>query len=414
MDRLNFFFPYEGAAAHYENQLTRALLVLLRYSPMAHNVWLRMVAPGLSLQTLPSAEFATQRQRVLEQGAIAPGAEGPIGISVWLAPDASQIKESVTPSDRIQVLDGIITYGDRLVVIVENKITFGQVTDQPHRINLHDVPVRWNAQPQAVDWQTLLTGFSDLIERSLVSGAEQLLITDFLDLVEVSFPFIGPYSSVARCADNEFRLNRRLDAVLGDAIYSGDSQKVGCRYLSGTNKIASAYLNFSSSESTVCLQMFPADTLNQSRALYGDPAAVEAVLALRSYKWSIEPNFHWGYMAKGLAWTKTPCSLEDYCSFWVNEIGTTGELPRSAWNIYWTRLEAAHIVEAAGRAKFDTDFTDSKRDKAQPRPGLACEFVWSLAEAEHLDSKEQFVEAVRTRLNQMLAALRAPLSRRAD
>jgi hypothetical protein len=53
MDRLNFFFPHESAAAWNENQLTRALLVVLRYSPMAHQVWLRMVASELSLQNFP-------------------------------------------------------------------------------------------------------------------------------------------------------------------------------------------------------------------------------------------------------------------------------------------------------------------------------------------------------------------------
>ncbi len=33
-EHLNFFIPYENAPAGHENQLTRALLVVLRYSPM--------------------------------------------------------------------------------------------------------------------------------------------------------------------------------------------------------------------------------------------------------------------------------------------------------------------------------------------------------------------------------------------
>jgi hypothetical protein len=36
-DPLNFYSPYERLPAGHENQLTRALLVLLRMSPIAHS-----------------------------------------------------------------------------------------------------------------------------------------------------------------------------------------------------------------------------------------------------------------------------------------------------------------------------------------------------------------------------------------
>ena len=61
---LNFFVPYEKAAAWHENQLTRALLVVLRYSPMCHQVWMNLVSPGLYLHQLREPDFATQRQKV--------------------------------------------------------------------------------------------------------------------------------------------------------------------------------------------------------------------------------------------------------------------------------------------------------------------------------------------------------------
>jgi hypothetical protein len=47
-DALNFFLPFRRLEPNHETQLTRALLVVLRYSPMAHAAWLRLVAswPG--------------------------------------------------------------------------------------------------------------------------------------------------------------------------------------------------------------------------------------------------------------------------------------------------------------------------------------------------------------------------------
>src|SRR5262245_44739990 len=105
-DHLNFFIPYERAPASHENQLTRALLVVLRYSPMAHQAWLQLVAPEKPLYTLSKASVATQRQRVLDSNGDKPEGEVVPGISVYLTPDAAQDLPSIAASDRQQVLDG--------------------------------------------------------------------------------------------------------------------------------------------------------------------------------------------------------------------------------------------------------------------------------------------------------------------
>ena len=51
-------------------------------------------------------------------------------ISVWLAPDAAQDSTPIKDSDRQQVLDGIVNYGNGLVVVIENKIGWGGVTER--------------------------------------------------------------------------------------------------------------------------------------------------------------------------------------------------------------------------------------------------------------------------------------------
>jgi len=409
MDRhLNFFSPYENAAAWHENQLTRALLVVLRYSPMAHQAWLCLVAPEKHLHDLSKADFATQRRRVLGTDTEVPEGEVVPGISVWLAPDAAQDSAPIKDSDRQQVLDGIVNYGNDLVVVIENKIGWGGVTEQPHQINLHGSPVRFEEKPRSVKWQQLLEVLSDLVDRDLVSGAERLLISDFYDLVEERFPQIGPYSTLARCSDKPFRVERRLDTILGEVVGTDVGRAKRERDLSGTAKIAEAWLDFASESSAVCLKMYPGDTLTQSRALFGDRSAVDSVLALRSKGWCVEPNFHWGFMASGYAWANTPLPVEKYCDYWVKEIGATRELSRPEWESYWAKLESAQIVAAAGKEEFDAKFTHSQRQKAHPRPGLFCEYRWKLAEARQLDAHGKFVGKVRERLNQMLTALHAP------
>lgn len=404
-EHLNFFIPYENAPAGHENQLTRALLVVLRYSPMAHQAWFRLVAPDEYLHKMPKADFQSQRMRVLDNESEPP--EGEVrGISVWLAPDAAQDLPPIMRSDRQQVLDGIVNYGNELVVVIENKIGWGGVTQQPHRINLHGSPVRFDEKPRPVSWQALLGVLFDLVERDLVTGAERLLLNDFFDLVEKHFPRIGPYSTLARCGNNRFRAGRRLDTILGEVVGTQVGTAQGERDLSGTAMVAMACLWFD--DDKVCLQLWPGDTLTQARALYNHHLAVNALLALQSDGWVVDPNFHWGFMATGYAWAKTPLSIEKYCQYWINEIGATNELSRSEWEGYWVKLKHARIVEANAKEEFDKHFTNTHRQRAHPRPGLSCWYKWPLTEAQRLDAKGKFAGKVRERLNQILAALKAP------
>lgn len=340
---------------------------------MAHQAWLHLVAPGKHLHSLSKAEFAVQRQRVLGIDSDVPEGEAVLGISVWLAPDAVPISTPIGTSDRQQVLDGIVTYGTDLVVVIENKVAWGGVTEQPHRINLHGSPVVFEEKPRSVKWQHLLEVLSDLVECDLVFGAERLLISDFFDLVEEHFPLIGPYSTLARCGDKRFRVERRLDTILGEVVGTDVGKAKGARDLSGTAKIAMAWLGFTGDK--VCLRMYPGDTLTQSRALYGDRSGLNAILALQSDGWHVEPNFHWGFMATGYAWAKTPLQVEKYCDYWADEIGVTRELSRPEWETYWAELESAQIIEAVGKKAFDAEFTRSQRQKAHPRPGLFCEYM---------------------------------------
>lgn len=408
MNHLNFFAPYQSLAAAHENQLTRALMVVLRYSPMAHQAWLRLVAPDWELQKLHAAEYAIQQERVLPDYSTMDEAEEIPGISVWLAPDAEGIEARVEPSDRRQVLDAIVSYGGDLVVVIENKIGWSKPTQQPYQVNLHGTPVSFDQLPKSVRWQEVLEVLADLVERNLVHGAERLVISDFLGCVEENFPQIGPYSSLRRCGNSAFRIGRRLDVVQGLATASDEGKSQGWRDTKGSDKVFMAWLGYDPDSKVVSLEMFPADTLGQARAFYGDPDSVKAVLDLRADGWQVRPNFHWGFAARGYAWCSSPLPVDAYCEYWINGISSTREVARPDWNSYWARLETDSIVDPLGREAFDQELVASQRQKTSPRPGLFCEYNWPLHEASEMDERGELVAAVRKRINQMLRALRAP------
>jgi hypothetical protein len=202
-DRLNFFEPWERIPANHENQLTRALLVVLRYCPIAHQAWLSRVdaassspldpkPPGLNLHSLPRPTFDTQRVQILRSES-QPKTNEPIkGISVLCVADASnEVQSAVLESDRGQVLDGIIRYGDDYVIVLESKLHefVAGMIDQASNINIHGQPIQFDGPVRNISWRDVLASFTDLAdqERRLVSGAEREILNDFLALSTRTF-----------------------------------------------------------------------------------------------------------------------------------------------------------------------------------------------------------------------------------
>lgn len=422
-DRLNFFEPWESPA-HHENQLTRALLVVLRYCPIAHQAWLSLIDavarspvdpefPRLKLHSLDLPTFDTQRAHILTDAPQRDTGESQRdtneqmrAISVLCAADASsRVSGAIVESDRGQVLDGIIRYGDELVIVLESKLHESPDDSQARNINLYGQPIKFEASVRPISWRDVLDNFTDLADqkRSLVSGAEREILNDFLAFVAEHFSELGPYSTLARCAGEPSRVGRRLGIIL-DEILNTDGQNLPGDH----DSVKLCRFEYDSERRLVELHMWPGDTLTQAYALYGPPGGVERVgrvLKLQDSGWYVAPNFHFGFTASGYCWTNADIPVAEYMQHWVDNIGKTGQIERPHWNRYWRDLERRNIAAHEDRETFDKYFTNTRRQTATPRPGLHCAFSWRLDEAERLDTAGQLKSAVRKRINQLLEAL---------
>jgi hypothetical protein len=400
-DALDFFDPNGDIPAHHENQLTRAFLVVLRMSHGAHQVWLSLAAPDRKLYELPRPwRFDTQRWHMLSSASEGP--EPIEGISVLQAADVQEVGGPVQTSDRGQVLDGIVHYGDELLIVVETKLDGPVATRQAQYLNVHGAQVRFAGGVQKVSWRDLLGRWSDLAESEVVSGSERTLIIDFLDYVERYFPRLGPFTTLRRCRGHNFRVDRRLNVVL-DEIAGGLTK--AWLELPGRSTLTRAFLEFEESPQEVRLTVYPADTLTQARAFYTRPEAVERLLLLRDAGWSVDPNFHFGHMASGFAWTTTDAQLEEYVAHWSERIGCMGVIPREKWEEYWADLVERRFALSDDKKAFDQSFTTKDRHSATPRPGLKCFYSWTLPEAEALDDEGRLATVVAEELNIVLQAL---------
>ena len=135
------------------------------------------------------------------------------------------------------------------------------------------------------------------------------------------------------------------------------------------------------------LSVYPADTLSQARAFYTRPAAVAALQALaEAPEWQVMPNFHFGHMEGGYAWTTTTIDAERYIALWQAKIDGTISVKREDWDAYWAWLTQEGLAAPDDRPEFNRHFTATNRQTATPRPGLMVVRHWALREAEELDS----------------------------
>jgi hypothetical protein len=409
-DPLNFFSPYERLPAGHENQLTRALLLVLRMSPLAHVQWLRLVAPERSLSTLQEPQFATQRRMVRADDVLVGPAEL---VSVFLSPEKPLSDEGgMSESDRGQVLDAIIDYGE-LVAVIENKV-FEAGDLQARQINLAGTGLQIvNGQSVVVVlWRDLLEEFAALRERALVSGAEAALLDDFLTYVEDYFPDLGPFRTLPLCAGVSNRIERRLRQVLGEAVEAeAEGTPHGPRVAIPAGTIAGRDAYLTADDGDIRLALYPADTLGQAAEFFRRPDALEGVRALADEEgWSVKPNFHFGHMQRGFCWTTSDLDLDGYLQLWEERIVDESSVAREDWDSYWSWLVNARIARPEDRLEFDRHFTHTARKTATPRPGLCLFRYWSLAEAEDLDSRGELIPVVKQAVERTLQVVGEPSS----
>ena len=421
VDRLSFFEPWPDLGAHHENQLTRAFLVVLRMCPLAHQVWLRLVAPedrGLDLARLPSPELHTQRATITRVPAAGEAEAQPIrGISVLQSADPEPVDAVVTKSERHGIFDGVIVYGDQLAIVLEVKFVPPPSLHEVLQINVGDARVELDERARTVDWRDLLDAWATLDDECHVSGAEQQILRDFLEYVERHHGQLGPFARLRLCGSNRYRIARRLANVLEDVTQQPVKRSRRERERSGADipgatRVQMVWLGVREVEGElrVRISMYPADTLAQARQLYlKKPDRAKALLDLRSDGWEVKPNFHLGYRQRGFGRAESACRIEDYLDYWLKQIGSAHELERDQWPPVLQQLADEGVVSK----QYESEFAQQTENKLRvhPRPGVLITFDWTLADAAKLDDQQRLGREVRIKINDALQALgEAPLA----
>ena len=408
---MNAFAPYERKAPTHEDQLTRAFLIVLKASPLAHQAWLRLVdrahlrnkGGGVpALHDLPAVDVDTQTGRV------------PDGIarlvSVLQTDERYFAEVDLKPSDRRQVLDGLVTYAPELAIAIENKPFAGNVWEGQLNVN---TPADTKHDPRAacVRWADIVQAWNRLLDNGALNVAEAVLVSDFLDLVEEYFELLAPYSKVRSCGTSWPRLERRcrrlLEVVAGGEhvrrhrgwgwyIQLDDGQPATQIGLAPAQTEAGLVLR---------LEVDPGDTVNQARILFRD-VDLAAIEGLTASGWTLHSNLHFAYRASNLMWTRPRPPLSEYWSYWTGSgAAWFRQVKREQFAELIDALADAGLVNDDDRAEFKETVTDTNRNTVNVCPGITLRQDVSLDEAARLEDSNALLESIKTWVQQAANAL---------
>lgn len=409
MDRLNFFNPFRHKPLEYEDVLTRAFFVLMRYEPLVLAVFLDCIREAIEragYELPPPLTAAEQPADLYTQTGTIKSEEGRL-VSVLLTDEWDGPAPKVELVDRSAVYDGVVQLGD-WTFIVESKPDHTHVNVRqlcPSNSSLppeHDLDLI----PEAVclPWNLVLVRIQGLQERSLLFGAGGLLVHDFLDLVDQDHPQLAPFKSFAICGGNLHRLRRRCDSIIGDMAepLGGEPQdRAGRdRHVYLKNGIAQE-IHLRPREQGVegwdlQLRLWPADTVGQARRFYRN-ADREAFLGLQESGWEILPNLHFSFIGTHLHNVQA-ASIEPapYFKAWAD-----GELPFGRGPAEGP--EYSEAVEALREHGFLSDddvselhrhFRDTARGHMNVIPGFSLRYGWEGENAENLDRQRKMLDMI--------------------
>ncbi|MBF0520760.1 MAG: hypothetical protein HQK92_13695 [Nitrospirae bacterium] len=438
MTHMNYFEPYQSKAECHEDQLTRAYLVVLRYSPAALLMF-------YDYATRKCIELATQNGKIVEIPRISCLTLSNIFydtqvtdltnivstsnrlLSVLITDEKLEIGSDVSNSNRGARYDGVVSFSSDITLIIENKPHSYNVWKEqlsPHLDKSTGVEIISVAS--ILEWKQIIKNLNTLINLEAVSGAEKIMITDFLDYIDKHFMFLNPYDNLSLCKNDEGLLRRRTKNIL-EKIVEGktiiNAHRGWNTYKIETNlkevRMVGLTLNYDINANTWSLDiaLYYGDTMNQARAFYERKIDYNKIKALVSNGWEYRPNFHISFIQKHLVWfeTKKDDKLkEKYYIFWQNSCNEKiRQYGKKEIDVLLKELYSEDIIKKEIDVEniINDEIKGTNRENFNICPGFGLLYHLSSEDAIALDSKGTLIDEIRKRIDEGLSILGVSLQR---
>lgn len=429
LDHVNTFRPFEGLLDHHEDRLTRAALIVMKLVPLARDGFLRLAGEAGVGWLPPLSRVRTQQTTLRDRGQFERRESGPRLVSVFLTPDEPQQMSSAEVGQRASGmrLDGVLEFGDDLLVVIESKLDEGVPDAQACYLDIAGVEVS-ETRTEHVAWHALLASWQQLSEAEVLVPAERDLLDDFWQFVESErrFDDLLPFTTLRKAGENRRRQLRRLRRVLSDAsgLQAGYAVDAGGSRVdinlsvlappARTARVAAVRVRGREDSRSVVLTVWPGYRTGESRTLFSRSMLVDEVESLASDSerpptaaaWNFEPMIGIGLVRT--RWNLPPArdlSFSDYLTGWQRHCDAIGgHLPSDLLETF-ERLMGDGIVHLEGRSTVQDVCARAKSARPFITAGFVASCTWPLNNAILLDDHRELVGAIHRQLDRFLRAV---------
>ncbi|MFX1668750.1 hypothetical protein JZ968_11420 [Riemerella anatipestifer] len=349
MERLNYFNPYKSKNSNHEDQLTRAFLVLLKHSIHAFSAFLSYVnKKNENSQKFDFIDFIEEGWNFETQKGN-PFIETNLLASILITDNQIIDIHQVQVSERNARYDGIITFGSKLTFVIENKprsqnVWFDQLN--PSRSNLSE-ETEIITSPIQLEWKVIIRHLNLIKSLETINGFERIMIEDFLDFIDKTFPYLNPFDTFKVCKSNSELLYRRINNILKEIVndeniveyHRGWGYYIKTPY-NGIKKIG-LILGEKENDWWLELSLYFGDTQSQAKAFYNSNPNLDSL----NDDWYYFPNFHLSFVTSNLVWFSTNKEYhEKYIDFWKCNISKIFQHPKNQVQSLIDNLVSENII----------------------------------------------------------------------
>jgi len=401
MKRLNYFNPYESKLPHHEDNLTRAFLVLLRYSLNVSHLFYDLCNKKFNAnkssenitEELPNfLEFIDDEIKYQTQKGN-PQIETNYLASILITDKELEKKidenRSISKSERNARYDGIITYGNDLTFIIEVKprsenVWFDELNPSKENLKNEDIIVLKTGIE--INWKDIISILNLVLDKLSISGQEELLISDFLDYIDDEFPYLNPYDNFGLCKNNKEIIIRRIENIFKSIVRDegivdyhrgwGEIIRIS-EYFKEINMIG-LILNKESNEDRwkLILSISFGVLIPQARALYKH----DLINNIRNSKlvaegWFIKPDFRLTYKGDNLI-DIPQGNLENYIEYFTNNELDIRQFKRDEVQTQLEKLYENNVLvfNTEVQKLFEEKYLQKNYDKANFCSGINLKF----------------------------------------
>ena len=409
MKNLNYFFPYDKGTNNHEDHLTRAFLVLLKFSPTTLKSFYSYVKTQTNNSELrPLHQFEFKNVTFETQVGSLPNSN--TYASILITNENIEIEREIIPIDRKAIYDGVIDFNNELVFFIETKPNKNNVWENQLCPSINDIPEDSTLikEPIILEWKEVINLLHNINESETTLPTEKLLISDFFDLVNAHFDYLNPYNDFSKCHSN-YLVSKRIDQILKEISSIQDKVK----FHSGWGYFIE--IDFPEIKKIALLDHYDKDgnwnglsigtdfgsTVSQAREFYKKIESLDDI-----NKWSIYPNFHLAFKNQNLVFFNSP-NLKEYFKYYNDKenIWTKiRQIPKVELQNWLNNLVNIGVLDYPNEKKEEVNSKVMSKGYTTVNlcPALYMEYYISKEEAIKLDKSGKLIPLIKSEMKKIL------------